>query len=383
MLRYSEEFEKRRKKINEIIKENKNKEEKIILQTIYSVSNIEDKHNDKDKLEKVKGTFFSDQKMKDLLNQFVKENFNNKGNKYYEELFQEVYNRQTKENGYEPRYLVEVSGESANTNGYMIHGVNMLNINAGMIEKYKKVDEFSNNTDKKNASTIGAHSLLTLIHETQHTFQSEGMMKFVLGEDVDDQHERARNAICIARRSLATYVNYMNLDELDDEMDELYSLMKDNYWVDYMEHDSNMAPVKFINKQVKEGNLPNEVFLKAGRQRVINDIHIKECTTSEEVDKALKERAEEMENVVRGYYRFFNKIFKDGEIKNSVSQVLGEYLKVDENGKSQFNKDLNKDFNMCLDYMKYVESVTAKKGNKTENQAKNNKTIDSEESFSM
>lgn len=364
MLKFSEDFEARREKLNALVKESVGKEDENILKVLYSVTNIENYHEDESKLEGVNGTYFKDLETKDLLKQFTKEVFNGKGNRYYEELFQEIYNRQTKFSNYEPRYVVEVSGEEGTTNGFMRHGTNMLNINGGMIEKYKKVDEFNeNNTDRKNANTIGAHSLLTLIHETQHTFQSEGMMKFALNEE-KNEHDRMRNAICLARMSLIYYINSDDVDLENPEVKEIQDLVRNNYWFDYMEHDSNMAPIKFLNRQIKNGNLPDKVFIKAGRQRVKNDIHINKVLDEKEIPETLKERAEKMEQIVKGYQKYFSKVMKDGEIKNQVCGVLNDCLNQDQNGKSKFAKSLNEDFNMCLDYIAYANKVAPENDSK-------------------
>ena len=365
MLSFSKEFEERRKKVNSIIKGLQGKEDKNILQAIYSVSNVQDNHYDEDKLDKVNRTFFTGMPMKELLSHFKKDVFNSKGPKYYEELFQEIYNRQTKDNGYEPRYLVEVSGDAATTNGFMRHGTNMLNINAGMIEKYKKVDEFTDNSDRKNATTIGAHSLLTLVHETQHTFQSEGIMKFALKEDENNLHDKRRNAICLARMSLSNYLHY-NGDMKNEDDKKIYDLLRNTYWFDYMEHDSNMAPVKFLNKHIKNGNITDEVFIKAGKQRAVNDIHINKVANESEIPATLYERADKMEEVIKGYYKYFKEKMQDGEIKNQVCQVLEEYLKVDINGKSEFYKDITKDFDMCLKFMGIDKKVAKKSVGETQ-----------------
>ena len=370
MLSFSDEFEKRRNKVNSVIKSLQAKEDKNILQAIYSVSNIQDNHYDEDKLNKVNKTFFTDMPMKELLSHFKKENFNNKGAKYYEELFQEIYNRQAKDNGYEPRYLVEVSGDAATTNGFMRHGTNMLNINAGMIEKYKKVDEFTDNADRKNATTIGAHSLLTLVHETQHTFQSEGIMKFALGEDDENLHDKRRNAICLARMSLSNYLHY-NGDMNNEDDKKIYDLLRNTYWFDYMEHDSNMAPVKFLNKHIKNGNITDEVFIKAGKQRAVNDIHINKVTDQSEIPSTLQERAEKMEEVIQGYYKYFKEKMKDGKIKDQVCEVLEGYLKADSEGKSEFNKDITKDFDMCLKFMGINKKISRKAEDKNQEELAN------------
>ena len=357
---YSHQFEDKRKTLNTLIKSLNGKEDRAILRAIYGVTNIDDFYNRPDRLDRVKKTAFSGVDTKTLLGHFRKDIFNTKGNNYYEEIFQEVYNRQAKFHGYEPRYIVEVAGDSATTNGFMRHGANQLNINAGMIEKYKHIDEGTNLSDRKNANTIGAHSLLTLIHETQHTFQSEGVMDFALNKETDP-HERARDAIMLMRLSLSQYVNDYSREKFNkEENKEIMDLLKNSYWFDSMEHDSNMAPVKFMNRLLKDKVIDDEVFVKAVEQRAIKDIHINKCVDETEIPQTLKERGDKMEQVINEYLRHFKNVMQDGTIKNNVVTVMEAYMKKDENGLSQYRKDLNKDFQMCLNFIEYSKKNTTR-----------------------
>ncbi|MBQ7307144.1 MAG: hypothetical protein IJW82_01290, partial [Clostridia bacterium] len=301
--------------------------------------------------------------------------FNNKGERYYEELFQEIYNRQSKDNGYEPRYLIDCSGEVGQANGFIRHGSNVLNINSGIIEKYKLIDQYTDIFNTKNSNTIGAHTLLTLIHETQHTFQCEGLMNFALNLDKDNDHDRARNAICLARMSLINYLHSPTTDLKDPENRKLADLIRQNYIYDYMEHDSNMAPIRYITKHYANGNMQDDVFLKAGAQRIVRDIHINDVAWEEDIPVVLSERADKMEEIVKGYYTYFEKFMASGEIKDSVCSVLKDYLKTDELGISKFKTDLNKDFNMCLNFINYVKENTMSDENTYSNEYDKPKTL--------
>lgn len=357
---YSDKFEERRNKVNKIIREKLKVEDYDLLMAIYSATNLEDYHKSPEKADMVNSTYFSGMDTKDLLKFFSKDKFNNKGNKYYEEIFQEIYNRQSKMNGYEPRYIVEVSGEAKGVNGFMRYGENLLNINAGMIERFKNEDMFSSSIDAKNTNTIGAHTLLTLLHETQHTFQSEGIMKFVLKEDTSNPQERAKNAFNVAKLCLVDHFNNSAKEENFLKYKELEVLVKNNYFFDFMEHDANMAPVKFLNKAVKENWISDKALLKAGQQRVINDIHINQSNSNEEINKCLKNRADAMEEIATKYLSAFKRYVKDGELKDEISQTLEAYLKPDKKGNSQFKKDLYDDFKMCLNFIESVNSNDGK-----------------------
>ncbi|MBQ7307516.1 MAG: hypothetical protein IJW82_03215 [Clostridia bacterium] len=372
---YSPEFEKKKESVNALIKSLKNKEDYNILQAVYSDTNIVDEFYIKEKLDKVNLTYFTGMNQSELLNHFTKDIFNNKGERYYEELFQEIYNRQSKNNGYEPRYLIDCSGEVGKANGFIRHGSNVLNINSGIIEKYKLIDQYSNDISTKNANTIGAHTLLTLIHETQHTFQCEGLMNFVLGLDKNNPHDRARNAISLARMSLINYLHSPTTDLRDPDVRELADLIRQNYAYDYMEHDSNMAPIRFLKNELINGTLPSDVFLQAGMQRVIRDIHIDKASWEGEIPTLLDERATKMESIINGYHKFFEKYMVDGPIKKDVCSVLKDYLKTDELGMSKFRTDLNSDFNMCLNFIEYTKTNTVSNYENNTNEYDKPKTL--------
>lgn len=366
-IKYSKEFEKKRKLVNTILKNSKGKEDTIILERINYNTNINNAFNpeynykDERRVEKLKGTYLKDLSQKELLNKFLKDEFNNMSLPCIESLFQEVYNRQAKENGCEPRYIIETRGNSDGAEGYVIRGENRLNINYDVIKKYMNIETTENKYDR-NANTIGVYSLLNVVDETNLSLQSENVMNFVLGNDKDNPEKRAKTAITIAKDCLAYYFRnyYRDYNKNDEQMKKLYSLFMDNRENDFIECNSNIETFKYINKYAKVGYLADKRFLRIGKQRIVNDLHLENCKTKSEMTNAFSEKVNKMEEIVNDYYNLFNNIIKDGEIKNSVSQVLGEYLKVDENGKSQFNKDLNNDFKQCVDYMKNIDGKQSK-----------------------
>ena len=335
---YGKEFEERKNKVNEICKNLNGKDDKILLQTLYSVANIEETQPGTNLQERLSKTPYTGESMSQFLNHFKKEEFTKMSKDQMAMLFQELHNRECKRSDIEPRYIVSVKGSAADgSNGYMVPGANELNINGGMIDRYKNVE--SKDNYGKNANTIGAHSALTLIHETQHTVQMEGVMNFALGRE-KTKEERGRDAIFFLDMVIGDYA-YEKGDK------ELQNFIRNAYWFNYMEHHSNMAPVKFMQNAIKNGDIKDQVFLDALAYRTTNDIHIKEQPT--------EKRVIDMEKIIVKYTNIIRNGLKDGPLKNELVTVLDDFCKVDANGNSMLRETLTKDFDNAKELIKYCQ----------------------------
>ncbi|MBQ7307426.1 MAG: hypothetical protein IJW82_02760 [Clostridia bacterium] len=336
---YGKEFEDRKNKVNQICKNYIKKDDLILLRTLYSCANINEVqpgNNLKDKLSK---TPFSNESMGKFLTHFKKEEFSKYSTQNLEVLFQELHNRQCKALNYEPRCIVSVSRNiDTSTNGYMTPGTNKLNMNGAMISRYNYIPASYNNYGK-NMVTIGAHSALTLIHETQHACQMEGIMNFALNRETSKE-QRGKDALFFLKMAVSNYAQEKDSKALKD-------YIKNNYVYDFMEHDANMAAVKFVRDQIKQGNIKDDVFLDALAYRTTRDIHLEE--------QPLVNRIATMEVVIKKYMELFNAIFKDGPLKQQLSKALNEYTKVDKNGHSPLRDGLIRDFEeakQLIDYCK-------------------------------
>lgn len=369
-MQYSEKFENKRKKINSLYFENKKDEDLAILKTVYNIANITDAYGssyiDNTALNQTRYSHYDDIK---LINSFKPEIFNKLEKHELTHLFQEVYNRQTVNHDMEKRYIVSVKGSVEEcVNGYIVNCTNELSINHGIINYYKEKDRTSALPIGKHKENIGFHTLFTLLHETQHSFQYESLLNFILKEDVDDEKTRNRNSIFFLKSCLQEACFTYTKDS--EKMDYLYSLqalIRQNYFSDFSEHDANMAPIKFLNKNLEENKIDDEAFLTAAKERIIKDIHIDECLTEEEIYNALKERIKRMNDYVHDLVCYFKILIKDGAMKSDILNQVENYIKVDENGNSKFKQDLAEDFAMCLNFIKKAK---VNNQNKTENEEK-------------
>ena len=192
-MKFSNEFEKKVDAVNKMCKSLKDKDDKILLETLYCVANIQETQPGINLQERLSKTPFTNESMNDFMNHFKKGDFSKYNTQQLEMLFQELHNRECKRSGIEPRYIVSVKGKPGDrSNGYMVPGTNELNVNGGIIDRYRNTP--SNSNYGKNVNTIGAHSAYTLIHETQHTAQMEAVMNFALNKETTKE-ERGRDAI--------------------------------------------------------------------------------------------------------------------------------------------------------------------------------------------
>ena len=335
---YSNEFEARKNKINDICKSLNGKEDKILLETIYACANVQEAQEGENLQERLSKTPYTNESLSTFMNHFKKEDFNNYSKKELELLFQELHNRECATSGIEPRYIVSVkSNPEDRSNGYMVPGTNELNINGIIIDRYASNE--SKNNYGKNANTIGAHSALTLIHETQHTCQMEGIMNFVLNRE-QTKEERGRDAVFFLDMIIGQYA-----EEKDDKA--LQDYISNAYWFNFMEHHSNMAPVKFMQNAIKNGDIKDQVFLDALAFRTTNDIHIKEQPT--------EKRVKDMEKVILKYMGIVNNNIENGPIKEQLMATLEEYTKVDANGHSPLRDGLTRDFENAKNLIKYCQ----------------------------
>lgn len=338
---FGKDFENKVDKVNQICKTLKDKDDKILLEALYCVTNIEEAQKGEpgeNLQERLSKTPYTNEPMNVFMNHFKKDDFSKYSKKELALLFQELHNRECKRSEIEPRYIVSVKGNPGDrSNGYMVPGSNELNVNGGIIDRYRNTP--SDNNYGKNVNTIGPHSAFTLIHETQHTCQMEGVMNFALNNE-KTKEERGRDAIFFLDMAIAQYA-----DEKNDK--ELQSYISNAYWFNYMEHHSNMAPVKFMQEAIKNGYIKDQVFFDALAYRTTNDIHIKEQPT--------EKRVLDMEKVIKKYMNILKTNFKDGPLKEQLVNVLDEFTAVDVNGNSMLRTTLTKDFDEAKAMISYCQ----------------------------
>lgn len=347
-------FNDRKKKAMEVCRNLQGKEDKTLLKAIYSIANYTDKFG-QDGKDRIAHTIFSEKSDSELINCFLKDNFNAMGEKQYRNLFQELYNRATTKNGNDPRYVVSVKNIEDGIMGFMETYTNSLEVNKSMINSFK--NRPGNNLHGKNATTVGPMFANVLLHETQHTCQMENIVRYACGE-LTDKEQKARACMSLMK---------VVVDDLafNSEDKSLQTYLEKNYWYDFDEHDANMYPMMFIGDMYKKGEIKDRVFAEVMHSWEEDSLGFKvDWNNKSKINKNFDDRLDNMEDVANRCIEIFDKNVQDGELKKDIMQTLSEYMQVDENGDSPFRNRIRNDFNMCAQVFfnkdKYIKSNTAK-----------------------
>lgn len=350
---YSENFEERRNKVNELLEEYSKRDSNFLIKAVYNSTNIENNVG-KYSPEKLSETTFSKCSNQNLLFHFGSTIFPIFENDVLQDLFQEVYNRQSKQKGCEPRYIVKYDEYSLNVNGYIQPNFNKLFINSAAVDNYRDVLTPDTETNRYKYN-LGANTLLSVIHETEHTYQYEGVMRFLLNEETSSS-ERAKDALVILKEAIGQSLNYHYEDGFEpDDYFEMLGLYNHTYKFDLQEHDANMATVRFLKDNLKKGHLPDKSFTDTMEYRIKRNLYI-DKTPEDKIETDLSERLLQMEKILNRFIESFETNFENGELKKQILQVVKPYMQVDNKGNSPFRKDMNNDFNMCLNFLKECEN---------------------------
>ena len=337
-MKYSKKFEDKKQCLNEMIKQLNGKEEESMLKCLYSLAFNKDHFEGKNIQDRLKKTPYSDMPSSQFLKLFSGKNIKKLNVENATLILQELHNRECQKSQIEPRYLVELRDtKMSGCMGFMVPTSNELNINLGEINKALETPLDKKNLYARNKNTIGYHTALTLIHETQHTAQMENALNFAL--NYDKKEDRPRDAIFLMLTALNEYGSHV-----DKKFGEKLFY---TYPVDYTEHCSNMAIVKFMQNVIKDNEVVDNDMLGCLAERITQDIHLKE--------KPVEERTKEIDETVCQLFEYFKENFQDGKIKQMTVDTLESYLKHDEKGNSKFKQSLTNDFDNALKVLNYCK----------------------------
>lgn len=354
---YSKEFEEKRKEVNKLVKDINKYGDRILAKSLYELANIEDVYiNDEIKHLMLKNTNFTKNSDKEIYEMLLKNTFTKLPKERLVHLFQEMYNRASKKDGKEPRYIVSVKGKKSDGGvmGFMEPATNRLNVNGYMINSYKNVP--GEETNKYNSRTIGPTFAYVLLHETEHTCQMENAINFAIDKS-QNAEKKAMGAMTLMKLAVEEYA-------MQNEDVKLMDYIEDKYWFDYDEHDANMAPMYQMKKAYEKGEISDPAFIGALKMFEEDSIDARtENATKEQNKQKLESRVLEMESIANYLISVFNAKIKDDPMKRKISETLKAYMRVDEKGNSRFRTRLRSDFDMCLQVMYNQDKFTAKKSN--------------------
>lgn len=330
-------FDERKKKAMSLCEGLIGKEDETLLKVIYYIANYEDLFGEEGK-QRIANSTYKECTNSELMDNFLRNKFCNLSGKQLTNLFQELHNRATVENGNLPRYVVSVKNIEEGMMGFMETYSNNLEISKKMINTFK--NNPSTNTHSNNATTVGPMFANVLLHETQHTCQMENIIRYACGEC---QEGEDKSSACMSL--MKAVVAQIACSEEDDTLQQY---LEKNYWYDFDEHDANIFPIRYIKNMYQNGEIKDPVFADVMHSWTEDSLGFKvDYRKKSKVNDNFEERMDEMEKVANYCIEVFNKKIQDGALKNDIMKTLDDYMRVDENGDSPFRNRIRDDFNLC------------------------------------
>ena len=368
----NERYEELNKKIQQWYKDGS--QDKLILQTLYAQCNLEHHdllHNVPDIKNKTKFSNLTDE---ELVAKFSREPFNTYSQKDLNHLMQEVHNRYIKENGWDVTRSVLTKSdnpEDEGTFGYCCYADDLLFINKDMIDDAKNIKDHS---EAINAETVGKYFLDTVWHETKHVIQYEDGIDLALGRE--QNQERAFSAA-------AMMVMMTNFSICDAKNDDAYAeKWQQMYRFHFCEHEANYAALKKAEMNTDESLKSNYDYQMYASDSAALALGFTPSTKDDHKNAAaIGNRVNRIESYLKTQINYFKHGVKDCPLKDSVLNVIEEYMKEDANGHSPFRDRMRKEVAEIVDtYVvnkRKMNEVDFKKGN---NKGKNNHSVIEEES---
>ena len=355
MIMYKSQFADRKKKAMEVCRNLNGKEDKILLKSIYSIANYQNKFGF-DAERRIGSTIFTPNTDKELMSNFIRDKFSTMGEKQLTNLFQELYNRAVVNNGNEPRYVVSVKNIEDGIMGFMETYSNALEVNKAMINRFR--NNQGTNVRSNNATTAGPMFANVLLHETQHTCQMENILKYACGE-LTDKEEKARACMSLMK---------VVVEEVASAKNDKYlaTYLERNYWYDFDEHDANMFPMNYIKNMYEKGNINDRIYAEVMHSWEEDSLGFKvDWDNKSKVNKNFDNRLKNMEDVAKYCIEVFDENVQDGEMKKDIMKTLNEYMAVDEKGDSPFRNRIREDFSNCAQVFFNKEKYMGKEKNKS------------------
>lgn len=330
-------FEELRNRINEYIQQHKFNEDNCVLQSIFSLSNLNEVNETERNGHSVfEQTQYTNLNRNELVKMFNRENFNNLPKDKMTELFQEVYNRHSDKNDAEKRYVTTIEPyDSVMVMAYVETDKNKLVLNENVINSsLKGVNPF---IPTLNPNTVGLNYLMVCLHEIEHSIQFSEALKFVVDENKDED-KKALGAMMLM--SYANEVYARKNKRLD-----LILKYKMLYGSDWLEHNANNYAITEMIKDYKLGNITTKKTANIITDFMCNSV-ILTSTMSHVMKKKIfqKMRIHSMEKNIKSCLKDFKKhCVVEGELSEKIYNTISDYIKVDVKGKSKFKEKASND----------------------------------------
>lgn len=291
------------------------------------------------------GTKFSNTKKEELVKLFERENFNKLSKNDYKHLFQEIYNREITSKKYHKRYICKVDNDffAPSQLASVNQATNKMNVNTDFIYHSIKRDE-KLHPERVNSKNIGPVCLLVTLHETNHNAQFESLSEFLCNKNLTKE-EKSKIALFFIENSLL-------VNAYARRKPELIGFINSSYRYSYCEHNANYEAVKTCENEYNNTN--SEEFQQSLAFFALDSLKNNQNTSFKEISEKdyIKNRLNNMEDVMNKYLDYFDKVTINCELKNEILELAKDYLKKDENNISDFARDLYKELKSMQSHSK-------------------------------
>lgn len=341
-------IEQKRKVIDEYLKKNVHKEDITLVQLLYGITFTKDCYKESSKKQRLKQTTYSNYTELDLLSQFQKKHFNDLDFEQMENLFQEVYNRQTKKANCEPTQIISIRKIDSLTTpdnciAYFSGTTNELNLNKTLISK--ALDD-KKNFCAFNSNNVSSQYLVTFLHEVTHGIQYQQMLGLFANDKLTlkQKQQASLNFIMFALRNISN----------NNKNDKFNEFNKQCYDLTFTEHQANMNAIKTM-KDIIENCRTTKSSKEALLDFSLYTARVNESYSNNK-SKFYNDRINKMQNFAQMSLDLFDECIKDSPLKDKLLKYANAYLDTT-NGKSKYMKDLSKDFVECEKCIKLSKNV--------------------------
>lgn len=327
--------------------------DRVLVNTVYSLANPKDKFENKEKIkQRLNETKYSNLSNEELFAYYDKNVFNKLNSEKLEQLLQELHNRTCDEMNLERNHICKLQYyPSLSTLGYVSSEENTVCVNKTFIDVSKFIG-----TNVSNKNNVGMFTYETILHETRHIYQFENAIKFLLDDKNQSDYDKFLGACLFMDMSL----QFLQNEDVDFLMDDSYQYL-------FYEQDSEHYALTNLLENYKKSGAKNPEQLKSIKKMCSYAVNIKEneyLTNSYKGYEA--DRIDDMDLTLRRFLNVFEENFEDCEIKEKVVNKIKEYLKFENNTskfieiiKSQF-KDFAEIINFCNEELN-IDLVTSHK----------------------
>lgn len=325
--------------MKEIVRKIYEEEDKVLARVVYDLTNPMDAYEGKAE-EYINNTNLTSATEKEIFEKLDKFNLKVLSKEERAKIFQELHNRQVQENGFKPRYVVEMKPIEDTLLGYMEPSTNELVLNQTALNRL--CNSKGSDVITKNP---GLRFSLILMHETCHVIQMEKAVKLIKNEKMSK--EDTLRASLTLMKLVVEYYAEINKDY------GLISAINDTYWYDNDEFQANMEPINIVLDKMSKKVLDGKSSVGVLKYWIRESLDV----TDGDMKSYFNRYLNRMENISLRFVDIFEKEIKDGPLKEKLLKNIKAGFEKDENGNNTYREMQSKYFEKCLDLMNAKDRI--------------------------